>query len=177
MKNYQLLFIVMLFFLAACNSDPIKVTTCEDCNFTCVDSNQLNIFTNSCRDNWECTFEVMNGSTVDLDQTFGISNGNKTVFKVEMVRTSVEPYVISDYESTNILVFELDEPQNSFSVEDSELSNMRIHYRNICYCADITFKPITLGCLQGEKQIDGSWFVQGYFEDSFDFGLDAQFVK
>ena len=174
MKNYHILLLYILFFLTACNNEPIKVMTCEDCNFTCVAPNQTNIITNGCIDNWECTFEVLSDSNVDLDQIFGTSNGNKVVFK--MVRSTEGSVEIIDDEFTDILVFELDDSQNSFSVEDIELSNMRVYYRRICFCTDTAFKPITSGCLQGEKQVDGTWYVQGFFEDSFDFGLEAQFV-
>lgn len=106
--------------------------------------------------------------------------GDKTVF--QMINSTEGNLDIADDEYTNILVFELDESLSSFSVENDELETMNVHYRTICFCDEVDFKSITLGCMQGEKQTDGTWFVQGKLEVQYSNGndevnFDSQFTN
>ena len=179
MKNSIYVFFLMLILLQACNkTDPIP--TCESCNFTCLDVNESDVISNNCIDNWECDFKVTAQSTIDIDETEGRVSGDKNVF--QMINITEGDLTIADDEFTNILVFELDENQESFSAQDDELEQMNVHYRTLCFCTEIEFKAITTGCMQGEKQSDGTWFVQGNFIVSYDWGdrevkFDAQFVN
>ena len=181
MRNTILFLLSILVVLSSCSKDKEKVLSCEDCNFTCLDQSEPNVYTNDCRDNWECSFKVFSQSSIDLDENLGVVSGDKNVF--QMVRSTDGDDDIADDEFTNVLVFDLEEAQNSFSVEDGDLAIMRVHYRSICFCREVDFNAITTGCLQGEKQADGSWFVQGYIEGSsesggsFEFGVDAQFTN
>jgi len=61
---------------------------------------------------------------------------------------------------------------------------MNVHYKRVCYCTDVRFKAVTEGCIQGEMQADGTWFIQGHLKkiDSpenadIDIKFDAQFVN
>lgn len=180
MKNSILGFFLALILIQACNKDDEQIPTCENCSFTCLDTNETDVISNDCINNWECTFKVTPQSKVDLGEYEGLASGDKNVF--QMINSTQGDLGIADDEYTNILVFELDESQNSFSVEGNELKEMQVHFRRICFCSEVEFKEISSGCLQGEKQADGSWFVQGKINVSYSFGnnevkFDAQFVN
>lgn len=181
MKRTIFFLFSILLILSACKKEEDKVPTCEDCNFTCLGQSEPNVYTNDCQDNWTCSFKVFSASSIDLDENLGVVSGNKNVF--QMIRSTEGDPMIADDEYTNVLVFDLAEDQNSFSVEDSDLAMMRVHYRSLCFCSEVDFKPVTTGCLQGEKQADGSWFVQAFVEGAYDsggsfaFGIDAQFSR
>ncbi len=171
MRNTILLLLPILLIFSSCDKD--KIPSCPDCDFTCLDEGELNVYTNDCRDNWECSFNIKSQSKVDLAEGLGVSSGTNNVF--QMIRSTEGEEIIADDEFTEILVFELEESQNSFSFENEELQNMEIHFKRVCFCPTVDFNPITMGCLQGEKQEDGSWFVQGYFGEGFEFGVEARF--
>lgn len=166
--------------LLTCEQDKISIPTCDDCNFTCLADNEADVITNACLDNYECTFLITAQSKVDTNEQEGVSGGDRNVF--QMINDTEGSPQIADDEFTDILVFELDESQSSFSVEDNQLTGMKVHYRRICYCGETEFKAIDSGCLQGEQQADGSWFIQGNLNVTYGFGLvevklEAQFVK
>jgi hypothetical protein len=171
--------LAILLFLA-CDKDEITIPTCEDCNFTCLDANETDVITNACLDNHQCTFLVTPQSKVDTDEREGVSGGDRNVF--QMINDTEGSADIADDEFTDILVFELDETQDSFSAEDNELEGMKVHFRQICFCGETEFKAVTSGCLQGEQQTDGNWFIQGNLNVAYGFGnvevkVEALFVK
>lgn len=100
-----------------------------------------------------------------------------------MITSTEGSEAIADDELTHILVFEMDKDQNSFSIEEEAFENMEIYFKRICFCEFVAFYPVVSGCLQGEKQTDGTWFVQGdlatatTFGGSFDVRIDAQFTN
>lgn len=176
------LFLVLIIF-QSCSEDELlntPVATCEQCSFNCLDSNATDIITNDCLDNWTCAFQVSAQSTIDLNEAEGKIVGDNQVF--QMINSTEGSSMISDDEFENILVFELAENQNSFAVEAGELANMKVHFRRLCFCADTEFQAVTAGCLQGEKQSDGTWFVQGnlvvpYSWGDFEVKFEAQFMN
>lgn len=179
-----LLFTVLLFFQACSKSDnKVDIPTCDDCEFTCIgEDNGLEIWTNDCRDNWTCEFEVLTNSRIATDETFGIGDGDNTVFR--MVASTQGDLAIADDEFTSILVFELDSGQESFSLEGDALLDMNVQHLLSCFCPNVAFRPAASGCLQGERQDDGSWFVQSNltfndlnFDTPFELAVDAQFVE
>jgi hypothetical protein len=180
MKTTILAISLAAFLMFNCDDETVDIPTCDDCNFTCLDANAVDVITNACLDNWQCTFSVNPQSKVNTNEQEGLSGGNRNVF--QMINNTQGAVDIADDEFTNILVFELDETQNSFSAEDNELEAMKVHYRRICFCSETEFKAVNSGCLQGEKQADGSWFIQGNLNVAYGFGIievkiDAQFVK
>lgn len=187
MKKFTFGFLLILILNQACSkkggqitNDDNNVPTCENCDFTCLEINESNVITNNCLMNWECNFNVIPQSRVDLNEFEGLANGAKNAF--QMIYSTQGDLAIADDEFKNILVFELAESQNSFSVEDAELEAMQVHFRRVCYCIETDFIPVTSGCIQGEKQLDGSWFIQGKLNLSYSFGdfdvkFDAQFVN
>lgn len=183
MKNTTFLFLFAFMLIQACNNDTgifNNVPTCENCNFTCVETIDSTVFTNNCLDNWTCSYEVIPNAKVDIEESDGYKSGNKNVFKM-ITRTEGNP-MIADDEFTHNLVFELDENQNSFSVENADLEKMNVHFQRSCFCAFRDFIEITSGCLQGEKQADGTWLIQGNLIATYDWGdidvkFDAQFIN
>ncbi len=170
MKNVILFMFSFLLLLSSCNKD--KVETCEDCNFTCLDGVEPDVYTNECRTGWTCSFKVFEQSKISTDEAQGVVSGDKTVF--QMIRSTDGSPDIEDDEFTEILVFQLDSSQESFSEEASELT-LRVHFKQVCFCPSVVFNPIFDGCLQGEKQADGTWFVQVFIDGQIEFGVEAQF--
>lgn len=163
----------------SCQKDDVKIPTCENCAFTCINMNETGVLTNECIENWECHFKVLPNSKVDIDETQGVAGGDKNVF--QMITSTQGDVLIADDEFTHILVFELDSSQTSFSLQDDALNAVKAHFRRICFCSEIQFMDVNLGCLQGEQQPDGSWFIQGNLVVSYSFGdidvqFDAQFI-
>jgi hypothetical protein len=87
---------------------------------------------------------------------------------------------ISDDEFTDILVFELDQNQKSFRAENADLVLLKAHFKTVCFCSNVRFITITKGCLQGEQQTDGSWFIQGKLTvtnfSEEEIKIDSQFL-
>ncbi|MFK7905060.1 MAG: hypothetical protein AB8B69_08045 [Chitinophagales bacterium] len=159
--------------------DEVQIPTLDSSNFTCLDINETDVISNDCV-GWDCNFKLIHRAAVDINEYEGEANGDKNVFQMVYDNQGLLGGV--DYETKNILVFELDESQNSFSVTDGDLEGMRAHYRRICYCNETEFKPVSLGCIEGEKQSDGTWLIQGNVKVSYSFGdfdikFDAQFAN
>ncbi|MFT4760748.1 MAG: hypothetical protein ACI9XO_004590 [Paraglaciecola sp.] len=70
-----------------------------------------------------------------------------------------------------MLVFELAADQESFDVYGSDLTLLNTHFRIICFCSETEFKKVTDGCLQGLKNKNGDWFVQGNLEVTYTWGI------
>jgi len=151
---YCLLFTSMLF--TSCSED---ISTCENCDFTCLEEDEPNVLNRDCKDNWTCEFKILPDSKVDTREPRGVADGNKNVFQL-ISRTEGSPGIADDETSVTI-VFELNKNQSSFSVEGNDLKNMKVHYKKSCYCPEVIFLEATSGCIQGEEQADGSWFIQG----------------
>ncbi|MFK7807751.1 MAG: hypothetical protein AB8F74_08145 [Saprospiraceae bacterium] len=177
MKKYLISVFVLMFINSACTQ--LEVAVCEDCQFSCNNENETDVITNSCKENYDCTFKIYPNSKVVIDEEEGFQSGNKTVFQL-ITSTEGSP-LIADDEFVNILVMELDSDQTSFSVSDEELSNMNVHFKTVCFCADVKFNAPDKGCIQGLKQADGSWLIQGnlLFSNSSltPFKFNARFSK
>jgi len=142
--------------------------------------NENDVITNNCFDNWECSFNIFSQSKVDIDEVEGHTAGDKNIFQLTYSTQGDDG--IADDEVYYTLVMELDALQNSFSAEGEELEDMNTHFRKACFCADVRYKTVTSGCIQGEKQSDGTWFIQGNLEmlessEPIDVKFDAQFVN
>lgn len=101
-----------LLLLQSCTKADDRTPICENCNFTCLDSIGLDVFSSECKENWTCIFKVSAQSSVDLSNVYGLGSGNKNVF--QMISSTAGSPSIADDEFLNVLVFELDESQNSF---------------------------------------------------------------
>ncbi len=178
MKYLPIALLLTALFFSSCEKDPVDIPSCENCNFTCIDSSRTDIITNDCPDDYSCTFRLRPDSRVDVGEFEGVAEGEKNVFFL-MLDTEGD-LQIADDELTLILVFELEESQTSFSAEGSELNAMKAHYRRVCYCTETSFIAPASGCMQGERQPDGSWVVQGnwvvpYAQQDLEVVFEARF--
>lgn len=178
MKYMTLGLLLASILFTSCKKDKVEIPTCENCNFTCVDASDPDVTTNDCLENWTCNFNLKPQSKVDTGEYGGLADGGKNSF--QMILSTEGSLDIADDEFTKILVFELEESQTSFSVEGSELEAMNVYYRVICFCTEKAFIAVNSGCIQGEKQSDGSWFVQGNLTVPYSYGdvevsFDARF--
>lgn len=157
MYLHQAISLLAIALLLSCNDD-LPVPICEDCNFTCLDTNATEVFTNSCQDDWECNFKTKSQSKVDPEEREGINNGDNISFQF-IYSTEGDP-ILADDEFTGILVFETNTSAESFLAENAQLKEMNAAFRRICFCDQTDFIEIEFGCLQGKK-VEDSWFVQG----------------
>lgn len=172
MQLLRLSLFVLLMGLVACSKDDPKVPVCENCNFDCLDGTEEDVLTNDCQENFDCTFTVFANAKFDSNEFFGKGNGNKNLFQI---LTSTEgSSEIADDEFTNILVFELDSEQNDFSADETDFATMNAHFKRLCFCAETDFKEITAGCIQGMKDENGVWFLQGNVDIEYEFGIITQ---
>ncbi len=177
MRNLRFLFLLLCFLTYACGKDTEEDLVCSDA-FTCLTPGDENVITNSCLDNWSCSFRRTANSEVNVDAPEGLVPGGQLVF--QMINSTEGDPLIADDEFTHILVFEVDPSRDCFSAEGNQLADLRLHFRQICFCTEIAFVPVTQGCLQGQRQGDGTWRVQGDLTVAYRFGevevkLDAVF--
>lgn len=151
MKKINLVLILVLILIQACKEDNVILT--------CISADETDVVTNDCLDNWDCQFNFMPDSRLNLDVYYGVEMGDRNVF--QMINHTEGDQDIRDDEETHILVFELeDNSQNSFSLEDEDLELMQVSFRHCCWPTD--FFEVRLGCLSGEKDSNtGGWNIQG----------------
>jgi hypothetical protein len=180
MKYLTLGLLLAATLFSSCEKEEVKIPTCEDCSFTCLDGSETDVITNGCMNNWDCSYTINSQAKVDIDSYDGLASGGKNVF--QMLLSTEGAMEIADDELEIIMVFELDESQNSFALEGSELAAINLQYRRVCFCTETSFKAVELGCMQGEKQPNGSWFVQGdlivpYSFEDVEVKFEAQFEE
>lgn len=173
MKNA--IFILSIFFCSCTKSD---VPQCENCEFDCLVEGEEDVITNTCLPNYNCSFKLLPNSEFDKDEFGGFANGSKTVF--QMITETEGDEKIADDEFTNILIFEIDEKQESFQVSEEELKNVNVHFKKVCFCSEVRFIAASSGCLKGQRQSDGSWYIQGKLTIPYSYGdqvvkVDARF--
>lgn len=178
MKPVVFILLVVLCFFLSCDKQEVQVPNCENCKLTCIEPAGTNVITNDCNDNWECSFKVISNSVVSVNEAQGVVAGNKTVF--QMINSTQGSELIADDELTDILVFELDQPQSRFKFYDGDLARINMRFKRVCFCDEVEFKPINSGCIEGAKNEDGSWHIQGNLNAPYSFGsvhikFDAQF--
>lgn len=181
MKRSLYYFILLIILLISCNSNepvPEFMPNCKACPFDCLGAEDQEVTTNDCLNNWDCRFKIFPDAKIKLDQTEGVVDGEHLVFQM-ILETEGEEFIADD-EFTYILVFELKSEQNSFSVSGDEIKKLNVHFQTICFCGNIDFKEIMSGCLQGVKQNEESWRVQGNLEiqktlEIAHFKIDAEF--
>lgn len=170
-KSIFLIFSLILLF--SCNDDDVSIPIfCEgeNCDFDCItDLIPTEVFTNDCLDNFDCSYKLFENSKVDTDvNSLGVKNGDKNVFQV-IISTIGDP-AIADDEFTNVLVFELDASQESFMIENAQLEDVKANFQRRCFCSDVDFRPVKMGCIQGKLLSSGIWAIQGNVEIEYDWG-------
>ncbi len=182
--------IFLLVFLALsafqCKKDKLAdLPECPNCNFTCLEPSDPDAWTNNCKSNWDCQFDLHPDSKLHYDfnqylDEATIEPGSKQVFKF---RAETEgSAIIADDEFTDFLFFEIPGDQESFSASDDELEGMNLRYQVLCYCSDVHLKKPASGCMQGQKIDETHWRVQANLVIEYEFGtqevkLDAVFSE
>lgn len=159
--------VLSIVLLQSCKDELAK---CPQCDFNCLDTNDINIHNNDCLDNWTCNYAIRDGAKIETKNEVEIVEGNNTVF--EMHNSTEGELILADDEIAKILIFELDSEVSSFSATDSELENLNVHYRIGCYCLESDFKKVNTGCLQGELLQNGLWRIQGKLFVDYKHGIE-----
>lgn len=77
---------------------------------------------------------------------------------------------VADDESTNILLFEFDQDQPSFTLQDSALWHANCLYNQICFCGTRGYYRISKGMISGQKLSDNTWSIDfDIYYDQFHF--------
>lgn len=156
MKYLFLSSIVFLFF----SCDP--VTSCDSCDFTCLDEITNEVITNKCPKDYDCTFEIITGMKLTQDSIGTLVNDDgATIFSI-YTYTEGDPNIADD-EFSNLIYIQVDNNSTSFSYENIDLTQ-NVSISRTCFCwYSSQFRTTDQGCIQGEK-IDNDWFIQGNIE-------------
>ncbi|MFB0946661.1 MAG: hypothetical protein QMB24_11030 [Spirosomataceae bacterium] len=161
--------ISIVLFIVACNdwSFPPK---CDDCGFICLQEDELNVFTNRCPLGFTCEYNVYTDSKVDISEPSGISKGRNTVFEMITYTEAVASNINDDIRRT--MIFEIPTDQRTFYVSPEDLTKTRAHLKTECICPTTQFVSGELGCIAGEMQFDGVWFVYGKVSFTYPYGTE-----
>ena len=158
-------FIILFFF--SCNNFSLP-PQCEDCGFICLQEGELNVFTNICPLGFTCEYNVYTNAKVDISEPSGIGKGRNTVF--EMITYTEGVINIADDEVRRTMVFEIPADQRTFYVSPGDLSKTNAFLKSECFCLNTDFVPAGIGCLAGEKQANGIWFLYGKIAFPYSYG-------
>jgi hypothetical protein len=183
MKHHHLIVLTCILFLTLQCKKQDQLPECPNCNFTCLPDSEPGVVTNDCMNNFTCTFGLHPDSKLaytDDDFDNYIKSGGKLVFRMRL-RTEGEAHIADD-EFTDLLFFEIDQAQESFSAEGSELDLLNVRFQQLCFCADVKTKKPVSGCMQGQKIDDEHWRVQAdltiqYPSWTKEMKVDAVFKK
>lgn len=167
MDRYIVFTILSIISLQSCSDE---VAMCPNCAFDCLKTNDTNINTNDCFDNWTCNYTIRNEAKIETKNKATIVDGKKTVF--EMINRTEGDLTIADDEYTKVLILEIDSELNSFSATDDELENLKLQYSIGCYCSETEFKKVITGCIQGELQESGEWRIQSKLLVDYSYGIE-----
>lgn len=149
----------LVLFLIACNDFSFP-PQCDDCGFQCLQEGERNIFTNNCPLGFTCEYNVYTNAKIDTSEPNGIGEGRNTVFEIITFTEAVAGTTNDDVRKTTI--FEIPANQRTFYVSPEDLSKTRANLKNECFfCLNPNFVPADVGCIAGEQQASGIWFVYG----------------
>jgi hypothetical protein len=182
MTRSQFLLLTGIILLSLqCRKNDGLLPECQDCNLTCIAEGDQDVFSNTCRNNYTCTFKWQENAQLDYSANTAaqINPGDKLVFSVRIETDGHEG--IADDEFTDLVYFEIDPSMDSFSVESGELNLINARYRQACYCGDTGFK-IPEGCIQGQRIDADHWQIQAnltieYASWTKALKIDAVFVE
>ncbi|MCB0518819.1 MAG: hypothetical protein H6577_19040 [Lewinellaceae bacterium] len=170
--------------LSNCDKND-KLPECPQCDFTCLDGSEPNVFSNDCKDNWDCLYRLHENSQLNyvLEEYFdqvNINAGNKLVFETNL--STLGEANIADDEVTDFLYFEIDPSQESFAAEGDELDLLNVRFQQQCFCANVHFRKPASGCMQGQKIDDSHWKIQANLVIEYDswtqeVRVDAVYAK
>lgn len=154
------LIILISFVGIICSACNKSIPSCDSCSFNCISEidNEV-ISSEKCPNEYECTFQIIKDSEIDYSSANGIVSGGKS-FIIEIVSFTQGSVDIADDEFTNRILLEIPNNQESFDLDGENLELLKPSFQRICFCGDVSLKPFTSGCLQGEL-INDVWNVQG----------------
>jgi hypothetical protein len=159
----------ILLFIVACNSWSFP-PKCDDCGFVCLQEGEINVFTNNCPLGFTCEYNVYPNSKVDLSEPSGVGKGRNTVFEMITYTEAVANNTNDDIRKT--MIFEIPADQRTFYVAPEGLTKTKAHLKTECLCLTTDFVSGELGCIAGEMQFDGVWFVYGKVSFSYPYGTE-----
>jgi len=186
MTRSQFLLLTGIILLSLqCRKNDGLLPECPDCNLTCIAEGERDVFSNTCRNNYTCTFKWQENAQLDYSNRSlaQIKAGDNLVFSAD-VYTNGNPNATDD-EFANLLYFEIDPLLDRFSVEGAELNAINARYMQSCFCAERDLK-IPEGCIQGQRIDAEHWQIQANLTILYTHGssnwtnelkIDAVFVK
>jgi hypothetical protein len=148
--------IILLLFCFSCSSDfPVE---CEECGFNCLKGDEKKVENNNCQWFDDCAFNYYPNARIDTKQSSGIAPGDKNVFEFTSLTSAVEGI---RPEVKNALIFETDPSIRTFWINGEDFKDLNVHFKRTCTCGNIAFTPAILGCIAGEQQAIGVWFMYG----------------
>lgn len=160
-------FSIILLFLASCNNFSFP-PQCDDCGFQCLQEGELNVFTNICPLGFTCEYNVYQNAKVDISKPSGIGKGRNTVF--EMITFTEAVINIADDDVRRTMVFEIPAGQRTFYVSPGDLAKTNAFLKSECFCLNTDFVPAGVGCVAGEEQANGVWFLYGKISFPYSYG-------
>jgi hypothetical protein len=167
-KNRFLLLLALPFMLYQCKDDD-KLPSCPGCEFSCLEGNEEDVFSNDCKANWDCHFNIFQQSQIEYNESAAsIKEGSQLVFEAILETKGADE--IADDEFTYRLYFEIDPAQESFTAEAHQLDLLNIRYQEYCFCQDVNFKLPASGCVQGYKIDENFWKIQANLVIDYSYG-------
>lgn len=159
----------LFLFAVACNdfSFPPK---CDDCGFVCLQDGERNVFTNICPLGFTCEYNVYTNSRIDISEPSGIGEGRNNVFEMITYTEAVANNPADDIRKT--MIFEIPADQRTFYVSTEDLTKTKAQLKTECICPNTTFIASEVGCIAGEMQFDGVWFVYGKVDFEYPYGTE-----
>lgn len=150
---------LVFLFLVSCNDFSFP-PQCDDCGFQCLEEGEPNVFTNNCPLGFTCDYNVYTNAKIDISEPNGIGEGRNNVFEIITFTEAVAGTTDDDVRRTTL--FEIPASQRTFYVSSEDLSRTKANLKLECFfCPNPNFVPAGVGCIAGEQQASGIWFVYG----------------
>lgn len=150
-----LFFILLVSCLSCSNEPPVE---CEDCGFNCLKGDEKKVENNSCEWFDDCAFNYYPNARIDTKQSNGITAGDKNVFEFTSLTSAIEGI---RPEVKNTLIFESEASIRTFWTKGEDFKDLNVQFKRTCVCGNISFSPARVGCIAGEQQALGVWFMYG----------------
>ncbi|MGR3810815.1 hypothetical protein [Jiulongibacter sp. NS-SX5] len=147
----------ILFFLLSCGENELP-ESCDNCGFQCLTGEEKKLINNGCLWYDDCSFNYYRNSNIDLSGESSIQDGDKNVFEFKTMDTEVAGI---RPEIKNTLLFETDPLDKTFWVNGNDFKKLNVHFKRTCTCGNVELSPAKSGCIAGEEQAPGVWFMFG----------------
>ncbi len=155
LKDSNLYLFAILFCFSCVGDLPFE---CEECGFKCLEGDRKNIGTNNCSWFDDCGFLFYPDSRIDVTKSNGIGPGSNNIFEFKTTLFAIEgirPEIVKT------LIFESDPAIRTFELNGAGFKSLNVHFKQECVCGDVKLTPVEEGCIAGEQQATGIWFIYG----------------